>query len=303
MSVLPNTVPWAVNATDDLQDVADESTTNRTMRATPHHPPHLQLSRSNFISTSPGPLSTPGPTCNTDQSQTYRILPIIAGMLIPLSTLLSFPSLTTHWHIKTDGNENRPIPLLLTVAMSLSMACGVLANICLVLRFAERSVKTMTLLCVILLSMNGSCLFSKLAFLLTNINHRTYKYTYDHCLRVDLSLYRGIRLRTVILDDRLLNNNFNNNQHYANHRLLSYKRFYKVRYVIRYTYYWTSLIIDVISTIGSGLTHKQRSLVIIIIVFLCYITFGSLIQTFMLDITFFDSLYYSVVSIETIGEH
>ena len=57
-----------------------------------------------------------------------------------------------------------------------------------------------------------------------------------------------------------------------------------------------------IPTIGSGLTHKQRSLVIIIIVLLCYIAFGSLVQTFMLDITFVDSLYFSVVSIETIGE-
>ena len=32
-------------------------------------------------------------------------------------------------------------------------------------------------------------------------------------------------------------------------------------------------------------------------------TFGSLVQSFMLEITFIDSLYFSVVSIETIGEH
>ena len=36
---------------------------------------------------------------------------------------------------------------------------------------------------------------------------------------------------------------------------------------------------------------------------LCYITFGSLVQTFILHIAFVDSLYFSVVSIETIGEH
>ena len=58
-----------------------------------------------------------------------------------------------------------------------------------------------------------------------------------------------------------------------------------------------------ISTIGTGLTHKVRSLVVIIIIIimlLCYITCGSLVQTFMLDITFVN---FSVVSIETIGEH
>ena len=58
-----------------------------------------------------------------------------------------------------------------------------------------------------------------------------------------------------------------------------------------------------IPTTGSGLTHKQRSLVIIIIVLLCYITFGSLAQTFLLEIDFIDALYFTVVSIETIGEH
>ena len=55
------------------------------------------------------------------------------------------------------------------------------------------------------------------------------------------------------------------------------------------------------TTIGSGLTHKQRSLVIIIIVLLCYVSLGSLAQTRMLKISFIDALYFSVLSIETIG--
>lgn len=175
-----------------IQDVADESTSNRTPRVTPHRPPHLQLSRTNSISSSPGPLCTSGPTCNTDQSRTYRILPIIAGILIPLSVLLSIPSLTSRWHVQADGSvtlEARPNPLYHSVAMSLSLACGVLANICLVLRFAERSIKKMTLLCILLLSMNGSCLLSRLQYLLTDLNHRIYKYNCDHCLRSDSSNY------------------------------------------------------------------------------------------------------------------
>ena len=53
--------------------------------------------------------------------------------------------------------------------------------------------------------------------------------------------------------------------------------------------------------IGSGLTPKQRSLVIIIIVLLCYLSLGSLILAVMLKMDFIDALYLSVVSIETIG--
>jgi hypothetical protein len=239
--VLPN-FPWAIKSTDtqvtrqDL-DVADRSTMNQTSCATPHRPPHLHLSRTNSIPTSTGLPTTPGPTCNTNQSQRYRILPIIAGILIPLSILLSIPSLTNQWHVQTDGNvalEARPRTLHHIVAMSLSMACGVLANICLVLRFAERSVKKMTLLCIVLLSINGSCLSSRLLFLLTDINRRIYKYNCAHYIRGDSSLYRGIRLRAIILDDHLLNGGFNDDQHHAHHRLLSYKKIYQVRYVIRY---------------------------------------------------------------------
>ena len=237
---LPNTSPGSVNSTDTRlapQYVADESTANRTSRATPHRPPHLQLSRTNSISPSPGPLSSPGPTCNTDEGQTYRILPIIAGILIPLVVLLSIPSFTSFWHLPTDGNvtlEAWPTSLRHILAMSLSTVCGVLANICLVLRLAERSVKNMTLLCIFLLSINGSCLPSRVSLLLTDINHRTYKYNCGHCLRGEPSNFGGIRLRTVILDDHLLNSGFNSDKHYTSHRLLSNKKICQVRYVITY---------------------------------------------------------------------
>jgi len=67
-----------------------------------------------------------------------------------------------------------------------------------------------------------------------------------------------------------------------------------------------TLIIDYFRTkdfrnSGSGLTDKQRSLVIIIIILLCYLGFGSLIQKFTLNISFIDAIYFSIVSIETIG--
>jgi hypothetical protein len=159
--------PWAVKSTGALvnqQDGANESKTNRTSHETRHRPPPLQLNRTNSNPAFRGPLSTTGTTCTTDQSQTYRILPILAGILIPLSVLLSIPSLSSSWLVRTDGKDSPPNPMYHIVAMSFSVACGVLANTSIVLRFAERRIKMMTLLCIFLLSMNGSCLTSRLSF-------------------------------------------------------------------------------------------------------------------------------------------
>src|SRR6266540_3041721 len=52
---------------------------------------------------------------------------------------------------------------------------------------------------------------------------------------------------------------------------------------------------------GSGLTQKQRSLVIIVIILLSYISIGALIESKLMDITYINALYFSVVTIETIG--
>lgn len=53
--------------------------------------------------------------------------------------------------------------------------------------------------------------------------------------------------------------------------------------------------------IGSGLTRKQRALVIIVIVLLVYIAFGALVNSFIMHLNFVDGLYFTVVTIETIG--
>jgi hypothetical protein len=52
---------------------------------------------------------------------------------------------------------------------------------------------------------------------------------------------------------------------------------------------------------GSGLTRKQRALVIIVMILLSYLGFGALIYCFMMDIQFLDALYFAVCSSLTIG--
>ena len=50
------------------------------------------------------------------------------------------------------------------------------------------------------------------------------------------------------------------------------------------------------------MTSKQRSVVIIVIILLSYISFGSFIEAKLLNISFINALYFSVVTIETIGK-
>ncbi|KAG6880008.1 hypothetical protein C0992_008215 [Termitomyces sp. T32_za158] len=52
---------------------------------------------------------------------------------------------------------------------------------------------------------------------------------------------------------------------------------------------------------GSGLTRKQRTLVISVMVLLTYLAFGALVQIFLDNLSFLDALYFTVVTIETVG--
>lgn len=67
-----------------------------------------------------------------------------------------------------------------------------------------------------------------------------------------------------------------------------------------------SLIVDYVCTpdfawSSSGLTSKQRSLVIVVMVLLCWIAFGGLINSLLMGLDFIDGLYFTVVTIETVG--
>jgi hypothetical protein len=58
---------------------------------------------------------------------------------------------------------------------------------------------------------------------------------------------------------------------------------------------------DDFSKSGSGLTGKQRSLVIVVMILLAYLGFGAIVYCFMLNLTFLDALYFAVCSSLTIG--
>ena len=88
----------------------------------------------------------------------YRWTPILSGVVIPFSILLEIPGLTEHWYIRTEANQivdTKPNSVILDVALAFSMGCGLFANICLVLRFLEKRVKTVTLLTIMFLTSHG----------------------------------------------------------------------------------------------------------------------------------------------------
>ena len=128
--------------------------------------------------------------------RSYRLLPIFSGIMIPFSVMLSIPSLTGPWYVRTGEDnvllETRPNTPLLNAAMALSMVCGIIASTCLVIRFAERKVKLMTMLCVIFLTLHGSYISSRVVafscLLYAKLTSRLNKHPRCNNLRCDSSL-------------------------------------------------------------------------------------------------------------------
>ncbi|KZT70402.1 voltage-gated potassium channel [Daedalea quercina L-15889] len=210
------------------------------------------------------PSPQPGETAR--YTPYYRYSPIISGVVIPFSILLEIPGLTERWYIQTEANQTvdtKPNPVLLDVGLGISMACAVFANVCLILRFSEKWIKLTTLLCIFFLTSHDAI---NIACVTTfGVIHRVNDgFTYGQSFWMTLCSTIASTITNL------------------------------------------SLIIDYIRTrnfahSGSGLTRKQRSLVILVIILLMYIALGALINSVLLHLSYINGLYFTVVSIETIG--
>ncbi|KAI0747018.1 hypothetical protein C8Q80DRAFT_1220221 [Daedaleopsis nitida] len=262
------------------QDVLTSNTPRRTIRRIR---PHVAPTKLMHANSSTHDLRPPGPSLYSrlksyvwpsgDQLAdidtfvpNYRWTPILSGIVIPFSILLEIPGLTVRWYIRTEGNttvETRPNPIVLDVGMAISIACALIANVCLVLRFLEKRVQTVTLLCIVFLTIHD--LINIVAVTVFGVEHRFDDgFTYGEAFW--LTLCSTIASTTANV----------------------------------------SLIVDLIRTPdfakrGSGLTNRQRALMIIVIVLLAYIALGALVNSYLLHLSFVDGLYFTVVSIETIG--
>ncbi|KAJ6470255.1 hypothetical protein C8R47DRAFT_1325312 [Mycena vitilis] len=196
----------------------------------------------------------------------YRYTPIISGIIIPFSILLEIPGLTEHWYIRTENNktvENVPNPRILNIGLGFSMACALVANICLVVRFLEKKVKVMTLGCIIFLTIHD--VINITAVTIFGVEHRFNDgFTYGQSFWMTVcSTAVSTFTNLTLITDLIRTPDFENS--------------------------------------GSGLTRRQRSLAILVIILLCYIALGALIHSYLLSLNFIDAMYFTLVSIETIG--
>ncbi|EJF63876.1 hypothetical protein DICSQDRAFT_102012 [Dichomitus squalens LYAD-421 SS1] len=196
----------------------------------------------------------------------YRWTPILSGIIIPFSILLEIPGLTEKWYIKTEGTQIVAVqknPIILEVGLAISMASAVIANVALILRFLEKRVKSVTLLCVAFLTLHD--VINIIVVTTFGVEHRFDDgFTYGEAFWMTLcsTIVSSVTNVTLIVD-------FVRTPDFA-------KR-------------------------GSGLTRRQRSLVIIVIILLVYIAFCALLNSVILELSFINGLYFTVVSIETIG--
>lgn len=234
----------------------------------------------------------------------YRHLPIISGFFIPFSILLEIPGLTQHWYVRTENNqviEQRANPVILDVGVSISLACAVVANICLITRFLEKRVKTMTILSIAFLTFHGTlpqrlvgpyfCLFVRMTDLINivavtifGVVHRFndgFTYGQPFWMTVCSTIASSLTTATLIWDLSRTPEFHKSGRHL--HFVVEPQR-----------KHLTDLT-------GSGLTRKQRTLVIIVMVLFCYTCVGALLNSLIQKLSFIDGLYFTLVSIETIG--
>ncbi|KAG1751002.1 hypothetical protein EDD22DRAFT_850754 [Suillus occidentalis] len=196
----------------------------------------------------------------------YRFIPLITGIVIPFSILLEIPGLTGYWYIRTEDYntvQTRSNPVLLDIGLAFSMTCAVLANICIILRFLEKRVMRMTVLCIVFLSIHDT--INIVALIIFGVSHRFndgFTYGESFWMTVCSTVVSVITNVTLIID------------------LICTPDF---------------------KTSGSGLTRKQRTLMIMLITLFAYIAFGSLVNSFLLSLSFINALYFTVTTIETIG--
>ncbi|KXN82959.1 hypothetical protein AN958_01994 [Leucoagaricus sp. SymC.cos] len=144
--------------------------------------------------------------------------------------------------------------------IGVSISCAVITNACLLVRFFEKRVKIMTIICIIAKHILATIVI--IMFVIEKQKDDGFILGQAFWMTLCSTIAFLVTNVTLILDHR-------RNPGDECHK--------------------------------SGLTEKQRSLTIIIIVLLCYIAFGAAVHTSLLSLRFIDALYFTVVCIETVG--
>ncbi|GAA6036322.1 hypothetical protein JCM8097_001666 [Rhodosporidiobolus ruineniae] len=196
-----------------------------------------------------------------------RTLPILSGLVCPFSVLLDIPGLTTRWYVRTDDHvviETQPNPAILDIGLAISLALGVLANLALILRFLEHRPRLCTWISMLSLSLHDIINVTAVtAFAVVHAVDDGFTYGSAFWLTVASTAMSMVCNVTLILD------------------LVFTKDFDKK---------------------GSGLTEKQRTLVIATMVLLLYLGIGAISFHYLIPgQDFIAALYFTIVTISTVG--
>ncbi|KZS97352.1 voltage-gated potassium channel [Sistotremastrum niveocremeum HHB9708] len=196
----------------------------------------------------------------------YRWTPIISGIAVPFAILLEIPGLTDHWYQPISGpNPVAPKsnPPILIAGIAISMISAILANASLIVRYLEKRPREMTIIAIASLTIHDLLNVICMAAFAANRKHGDgFQYGQAYWLTVASTVVSTLTNCTLIYDFR---------------------------------------VTPFFSKSGSGLTRKQRSLVVIVMILLCWIALGAVVYSAIMNLNYVDGLYFTVVSIETIG--
>ncbi|EPQ26443.1 uncharacterized protein PFL1_06091 [Pseudozyma flocculosa PF-1] len=213
--------------------------------------------------------SSPSMAPAAASSLRVRKTPIFSGVVAPLAIVLEVPGLTSKWYadIDPDGIVLRYIdnPPILTVGLGISLAAAVIANVAIILRFLE------------VLRPKASISIAIVGFTL-----------HDVINLVALAVFGGIYGGK---DDGLS---------------LSASYWMVCASTAASLLVTLSLVVDYLRTndyghAGSGLTQKQKGLVLAVMALLLYLSLGSLMFAFLVGIDFISALYFSTATVLTVG--
>ncbi|KAJ9086494.1 Potassium channel [Entomophthora muscae] len=203
------------------------------------------------------------PSTSSVKYDELRYLPMLVGAISPISIIMSLPPLTGSW-ITFDGKERKNNKgLELTVLVSVAVLFALVANLCLLFRFMERRIVLNTFLSVVGYTLHAAFMFVPIGyFYFTENKHPQEKFTGDFWAGASVSGISLVLACLLVID------------YFQNNRL-------RLR--------------------GSGVSSKQRTLVLFCIFVTMWSTFGAMVFSFVEKWSFTRGVYFTLVTMTTIG--
>ncbi|CAO1638199.1 unnamed protein product [Sympodiomycopsis kandeliae] len=198
----------------------------------------------------------------------YRRTPILSGALAPFSIMLEVPGLTSKWYVRIDTSGKsvtyRDNPVLLDVGLAFSLAAAVAANVMLIMRFTKVLTPRQATLGAFLgfLVHDAINVAALVSFGVIHAVDDGFTYSQAYWMTLAATI-ASVACTITLIFDYTRTKNF--------------------------------------GTSGSGLTPKQTQLIIVVMVLLLYLSFGSLIYSILLSLPFQDALYFTCTTTLAVG--